>query len=638
MVPDARLADWASIVVPVPARHTYNPADGGCKSVADFGVAADGVTDDAPEFAAALAATSQGHVCYVPNGTYAFGQRIYDSDLTNVELRGQSVAGAIIKVTGTGMAAFELGQPNLGSAVNITAGATKGSTTVTVGSTSTFTASTATATYMAYITQTDHPYVFSRAGIISGGTDGPDTSARHDVWTVKVLSKTATTITFTPELPCDFENSPRITPNINQASAGVGFRDLTINCNSRSDSSGFRLYHCHGVYQERVEVKNYTTRSLQFTHSSQCTLKKVYFHSGTGAGSGTGSVDLISNCSGLLIEDSIIIEGGASIIVGNGGSGNMGNVFAYNFLYFPIAPDADTFVSSFYLSHSSGGDGYNLGEGNVFDGLNVDGYHGTSNRFTLLRNWPTMTCANNGPNNFHGLKLDRWSPYANVIGNVIGTTQLNTFGGTATFRPTTSVGITVRAGIATGYPNVYGLSFSGTFPTSLSQSADYSGQWDHQPPPGGVTPDSFGNSTPPGTTTTTFQERDGYVDYTGIFHGNTWVPTGSPQWEADDSRGTGVDFNNHTIPETYYSTASALRERIAFDGWSLSFPPINPESIAGTNSFVTTGQGDPPEDQPIPAVRRYFAGTPFDDPAPGSAPGSLTITGTLTATTIVISP
>lgn len=71
-------------------------------------------------------------------------------------------------------------------------------------------------------------------------------------------------------------------------------------------------------------------------------------------------------------------------------SSSSGNVFAYNFCYFPVSFNNGGID---ILSNHSAHNHYNLYEGNVGKMLMSDGYFGSASEDTLFRNWLTGTGA-----------------------------------------------------------------------------------------------------------------------------------------------------------------------------------------------------------------------------------------------------
>jgi hypothetical protein len=214
---------------------------------------------------------------------------------------------------------------------------------------------------------------------------------------------------------------------------------------------------------------------------------------------------------------------------------------------------------------------FNLYEGNVAKGFIVDGYFGSASHGTLLRNFIHNTSSNLGP---VCVKLNHYSVYYNIVGNVLGSPN-----GQSSAYETEAAGpqsVIYRL----GFPNAGNFAWSGRDNGEGTPNSKYDDRY------------TIGPTDPPDyraspNTRVRAQALDLNVKNTVIRHGNydygdkTSVnadrgggnhKVAGIVWELDDSRGTGVDFADHNIPNSYY-----LNEKPEWWPAGVSWPPIGPD-------------------------------------------------------------
>ena len=139
IIPPNRTAPWqGNVGVPggIPTRTTIWK-----NIVTDFGADPTGHVDAAPIINAAIISCPAGQVVYMPAGTFLIATPIYPATKSNFTLRGAGQGQTILHVTTNHVPIYSSGvvpwpPPSTGPA--ITAGATKGSNTITVSDTSDF--------------------------------------------------------------------------------------------------------------------------------------------------------------------------------------------------------------------------------------------------------------------------------------------------------------------------------------------------------------------------------------------------------------------------------------------------------------------------------------------------------------------
>lgn len=515
----------------------------------------DGVTDDAAALQNALKDCPQNQVVYAPAGVYKLAGTInvWGANRKNYTLRGDGMGRTIFRgVNGVGRFLIGSGQnpcpaDSTSGGLPVTTGATAGSTVLTVADASTVnvgnlvTLQMDTPTWMHKITQ---------------ATEGADAWNTHFKMTFKVTAKTATTVTVTPPLPMTVTAwNPRIIPWGNGGGGvlteGVGFEDFTIDATTGS-SIPFQMSQAWGCWLKNVENKGTKSRQFYFLTTCASEVRRCYTHDTQGSGPNHEGIDFVSNACWNLVEDNICKNAGKpSIIFGDSQGGCVGNVSGYN--YTQLADLSGTSqVSERSVSDSHGcGNMLNLYEGNVMKGFNADGYFGSASHGTLLRNWIHNITSNLGP---IAVNLCHYSNYYNFVGNVLGSPIAP-----VSRYDTEATGSYLACIWRLGYPNV------GNFGWSNGTEGTPNPAYENRRTVGPTTPPNYRdspNTRGPGGASA--QALDLNVKNTIIRHGNFDYATknadGSPRtpgivWETDDARGTGVDFDDHIIPNSYYLTA-----------------------------------------------------------------------------------
>lgn len=620
----------------------------------------DGVTDDTAALQAACRACPSGQYVYCPTATYKLANRVLVQTTDNWTLKGDGMGLTVFKLTSS--LGFEIGtqqnpQPTTGL-LAITAGATTGSTALTVASTSTVNVGN-----LIYVTCTTPSWMHTLNFF------GVANWVCHQ--TFKVVSKTGTVVTITPPMAFDVSTySPQIIPWGNggggRLTQGVGMEDFTIDANSVG-TFPFKMQQVWGCWLKGVEITDTLSRQMFFLTTCASEIRRCYTHNTIGSGPSHEGIDFVNDSCWNWIEDDICVDGGKpSIIFGDAQGGCVGNMVSYCYVENDPGTTGDVFNAGISDSHGAGGNAFNGYEGNVCTGFQSDGYYGGSSYGTLFRNFFSNdnlsqgACVNNGPTS---ILLNHYAVYYNLVGNVLGSTLMpaqlydwetndgykqlvyrlgfpnpgtGAYSGTITattppdysaepaflaapgqhFTANASTDvITITGSVFTqainGFVvnNPFVLTSTGTLPGGLVSGTTYyirsipsiSTITLSATPSGGlldITDAGIGtHSWTPAVPLTT--KLDFNVKNTIIRHGNYDYKTLTTIWETDDSRGTGVDFVDHTIPNSilYGSTPS---------WWinGLAWPPIGPDLT--------------PKIGLIPAQVRYTGGiiTPTD---PGAA-------------------
>ena len=466
--------------------------------VTDLGADPTGVVDCTAIVQSALQSCPAGEVVYAPAGTFRLNGRVYTGwSVNNVTLRGAGPGITIFKGYGNQSAAFLFGSsawPPPVPTVPITAGATRGSNTITVANASSFTVGMPIS------------IAASPMPIWSHNLGGSPDSVLNLRITFKIVSKTATTITLDSPCPFDFTGlNPLATvfpgsPNV--FVQGIGIENLTIDLSFSQIAWAIEFDTAYGCWVNNVEITGAYSRQMLFYQFVRGEVRHCYTHATQGSGPNHEGIDFDRDCCWNLVEDNIANQGGDSPFqFGDADGGNSCNVVAYNY-----ALNTDPGFWDISFNHGPH-DMLNLAEGNVIDNFKDDGYFGSSSHNTLFRNRIR-----------YNLELKHFSNYYNIVGNVLGTT------GFSDAYETEQVNYSNNPVYALGFPNIGNHSYSGTFgPTT---PPNYSGL-----------PDTLDGC----------QQLDLNVEATILRHGNFDYFNNATVWDPT--------IPDHVIPDSLYLAA-----------------------------------------------------------------------------------
>jgi len=560
IIPASRRIDWSvgtTVGVPggIPNRTTI-----GRNAVTDYGADPTGVADSTRAVQNAINNTPIGQVAYVPSGTYRISGNI--TPRSNVTLRGAGMGLTILKPEGGGNGTIQNSGdwPVPSPTMAILAGATKGSSSVTVNTTA-----GAAVNKLITISAITPPYAFYNT--LTYGS-GPSYNGLDDTRLLNsthyVTSIRGKTINFSPPLPIDMANAPKITSWGHIILTGFGIENITFNMMNATAAAPIFLAQPYSCWIKSVEVANTRSRQMWFYQMVNCEIRECYVHDTVGTGPNHEGIDLTLECCFNLIEDNICINAGKpAIILGDWGGGCTGNVIGYNFVH-----NANTTASPVEYSISVNHGPHNvmnLVEGNVGQGVNSDGYYGSASHNTFFRNY----LSGDYPSNVDWpitVQMCKWSYYMNFVGNVLGTS-----GAGQIYHATGSdYSNNVKVIWQLGYPNTGNVSYSGT----------YDG-----------TPTTPGNASPTVL-------LDLAVDGSIIRHGNFDYVTNRTIWDPS--------IADRALPNSLY-----LGRKPSWWGWS-QWPAIGPDlkpmisQIPAEIRFLTirTGQLSPPQNATLGSPRK----------------------------------
>lgn len=443
----------------------------------------------------AIAAAPANSVIYIPAGTYkmlaAIG--IGPSSSSNLTIRGAGMSltklvfsGSVTVGIANGTAAnYDWSDP--ASNNTVTAGVSKGSSNVTVGSASPWAVG-----YLARIQIANS----TNATNVVVHVDGYQNLRKQ---MVLVTDKTSTTLTFRPPLYDGYLE----TVKVHRATAQVaypGIEDLEIDLTAATAVYGVQLEQCFGAWVKNVKTTLSDNYGIFLYDSAFCEVRGCFANQRKSGGS-NGAGILCNTVSASLIEDNIVYKFFPLIEVNQGSSGN---AFAYNFMWDSTVGGG---VASGMLVNHGPHNSYNLYEGNMAPNIQWDGYFGSASRDTVIRNWLHTMGTNGSTSGYIPVIMNRFTRNQNVVGNILGVTNLGLF-----------------YPYSAGNPNIGNGSYTGTAQPTLG---DWWADW-------GTTPSVAG-----------FQELDLDVEASYNHKGNVNGYAG----------GQDVDPSPDTIPNSYLYTS-----------------------------------------------------------------------------------
>lgn len=378
-------------------------------NVVSEGVDNTGATDVASAVQALITAATAETVIYFPAGTYRIDTGLTVGYKDEILLKGAGMDVTFFDYRGTTGGAITLGgdadylwdYPN----VAITGSPAAGATVLTMDTTG-FTGAEGFIGQIDMDDDLDLPVIHVAS------------HRRRRKIKVQIVSMTATTITIQPPLPFALPSS--LNPKFNVAtnhSENSGIEDMTVDCTNATDlaTSGVGGSQCVGSWFRRVKVSQVKNVNFGFGDSVLCEMRECYADQRTAAGIATltnGSGLLMSNCTGMLIEDNIFYKNFPLIEM----NVSTASVVAYN-LFHIVALPGDGNGVAIDTNHGPHGS-YNLIEGNVSPNLQCDGYFGGASEDTVFRNWFHGEC---NPGSFsNAILLQRFTRNYNIIGNIFG--------------------------------------------------------------------------------------------------------------------------------------------------------------------------------------------------------------------------
>lgn len=468
--------NWSSILTPTASgNYSPTPAAGAAPGVAiDWsntgipgGVAAEkaaqtqcGSTISAPSSTSAILSAlsscggSSGAHKYVKlgAGTFSINAQLL-SIPSYTQLRGSGPTQTILNLTGnnpticsdTYGCAINLGTTgDVGySPLTVTAGATAGSTSMTLSSMT----GVATGNYL-IISETNAAWVSAAGGEgqcnwCDGSWTGNGNRARGQI--VEITGVSGNVATISPALYTDYTNTPTVVATTMTKYASIS--DLQVFDNdsyTSSDPVDISMNRCAYCYVQNVE-QNYTAGDfLHITWGYRDEVRDSYFSNSFlhAAGCCDAAVNVQYKSSAFKIENNIIERGHASMMMEWGSNGG---VIGYNY-EMGAYHNPTTFVIGGVSMHGAHPQ-FILIEGNAMTAYYPDQVWGSSSHNTLFRNWirgttltcppytdgqrNTVNCASGSSQSKYSsiaAQIAHWSWYDNFVGDVLGSSQQQALG------------------------------------------------------------------------------------------------------------------------------------------------------------------------------------------------------------------
>jgi chitodextrinase len=518
---------------------------------------------------AALASAPNDTVVRIPAGTYSINGTISFQGLTNVILRGSGMTSTVLN---NSSASPNIGTGDMGmlaSGRSITGGATKGATSITSSNVSGVTIGS-----LLYVSQTNPSYV--RACTIGGQYLMSQA--------VTVTSVVGSTVNFTPALMTDFSLSP-VYAYTQPSATNVGLENLTVNSTAGPNNT-MNIWWADQVWVKGVKISGYVDTGIFVLNSSRVEIQKNYIYATAATHADGYGVQLRSyepgTASNSLIENNLFDGGPGAYLRNFMNDGGTSNVFAYNYVTHNSQGIDQWQFPGIFTNHKPHG-AFNLYEGNIVNGIQSDGYHGSASHDTLFRNdftgaAPWLTGGADGGAR-KPVDLNRWTTYYNVVGNILGSPSWNPVSYMMTGEP--------------GYyeqPTIYRLGYPNAGNNSLTDGV------------GCTAPANFD----PNVQATLLRQKN--YDY----FNDTQRVCGS---ESEGCQGATNVAVSDTLPDSLYLTSKP-----AWFG-TLAWPPVN---------SATPSVGD------IPAKVFYNTGAWSGEVAPptDTTPSTVSMTAPLASATV----
>jgi hypothetical protein len=509
-IPQARRTDWTYTGVPggIPKRTTicatFNP----------------GATVSAIN--SAIFACNNG-VVKLNAGTYTLsGIKMSKS---NVTLRGDGADKTILK----GGDIVDLGSGgNISAGIAITGGGAKDSRTFTVASTSGLSLN-----QMIELDRDDDPSVV--VSTIGG--------SRYTRQVNLITAISGTTVTVKNPLLTDFNTgNPKIKWTFLFTSMS-GIEDLKLDHSSAGGGgTNLNFQYCYACWLKGVESYKPSGYHMIILGTLNLEVRDSFIHDAQTYGPNNAGLAVYgnplygSNSSGK-IENNVFDRLFPGIELQNSSSGFY---VGYNYAYGSMASATDAQVTYMFSDNHGPHDMMNLWEGNVSELFGSDGYFGGSSHGTALRNYFTGYNPNSG-NVDNPIRFNRLSYYYNLVGNVLGSTQLNPTKYGETLENCSG---SCRAIYRLGYPNIGNAGLT----------------------------DVTGNGVPGGMT-----YPDAKVGSTLLRWGNYDYFNRTTRFVAAEIPGGVSVPSDQVVPKSYYYSA-----RPTWFSASIPWPPIGPDVTAGT--------------------------------------------------------
>ncbi len=419
--------DLYADIIPTDRRIDWNPGvPGGIPNyligvnVMDYGATGDGVTDDTAAIKNAINDCPERQAVYLPEGTYKITGKLSIGKSIVLRGDGPDKSKIIADLSSGSNGIIGLYGGGTGSAINITSGYTKDSTSLTVADAARLAVGDYIAVYQDNNDLVDTgAYGCGYCGLLGDGT-------HHMAQILEITAVNGNTITISRPLYYTFES--QYDPEVRELNMleGAGIEDLYIELEAEGGyENNIWMVQCAKCWIKNVESYNARDFHARVEQCFASEIRDSYFHHGiSGYASGRAyGVTLWEANSDVLVENNIFYYLRHSMVFEGGGSGN---VFGYSYsdrMFGDSNPANTNWIMADLSTH--GAHPYmNLFEGNIGNHIGEDSTHGSASHNTYFRNYidreserePSgeatghLVCVD-----IHGSNL-----YINLVGNILG--------------------------------------------------------------------------------------------------------------------------------------------------------------------------------------------------------------------------
>ena len=444
-----RGVDWstAGVVGDIPSASWPNCVTTACNTLFDGNVSASTINS-------ALSSAPNNTVVRIPPGTFSVA--CFSISRSNVVLRGAGADQTRLNMTsgcsgnGFGMnrvitigsSATGTGRFGGATTANWTAGYAKDATVITLSNTSGITPGPVGTGTLLFLDQQDDTTdgwpaagdIFSCATSANGcSNQGGNNYARSGRAQVQVITATAVNgnqVTISPGLAYPnwrAAKNPGAYWNTGSPAHNVGLEDLFIDMTPSGAPSGVWVVNCANCWvkgNKIIKTDNCGTCAAYYLwtiQSAHCTLRSNYVYGRPWTSGGSFPLEnyIYSDyeTSDMLIENNIFHHVISGILPNDPGGRN---VFGYNYV-------VGGFLGVAGVQLHSGNVMFDLFEGNDMQSFMADTAHATHHFITAFRNLMDGNANNNSQTHNHGFDIETNNRFFNIIGNVIGNSNWNTY-------------------------------------------------------------------------------------------------------------------------------------------------------------------------------------------------------------------
>src|SRR3989344_1944012 len=411
LIPAERKIDWsrnAGLTFTIPS---YSM---GRNAKTDDGAVGNGTADDTTAITNCIRNTPANTYCYLPAGTYRIANTIYfPSGAQFKALKGAGPGQTTIMADASvGEIISASTQYGMGNSVNVTNGATKGSTRIYIDSEN--------ADFSKYkigdLIMIDQPN-----GQIDEFT--PSYMNRTVGQTNVVTYKGGNYLDLNTPLYYDYNSGIIVSSFWTGAVKQVGIEDLKMD---RVQSSGglhnIYLRGCINCWVKNVKSLNSRNWHVFLESTYGSVVRDSWFEQTwqlSCGGNACYGVTPFKKTTDSLVENNVFIHMRHSLVTEYGGQGN---IFGYNYSRDPINQGglSTDFLMGDALAHG-GTPMFTLWEGNIFARLSLDNVLGGSRYLTAFRNHIETKGIPTVHTSFRSVTAMRNNIYENIIGNILGT-------------------------------------------------------------------------------------------------------------------------------------------------------------------------------------------------------------------------